>query len=453
MSSNKENRVPSNDSDKGDRRYLAIEATDTIEYSKTQKEYYYKYQGERPDRCYNCKLAFTSTAEAVKHFEKKCYFLWCKRCETTFKTKEEREEHFVHGSAHWKCGVCKFDAPTFKLQEGHWKETGHRYECRGCNCWYEKRYWDKHLAVSFACCRCHKHHGSEEEQKKHEADHLKEAGVFECIGRCGKELPSLGAMYVHLESGTCESSIDAADVLRCFALHQGAEYLLIKDRKGILKLILDGKEPRTNCLRCPGQGCGNETFKVFSSFLLHTMGKRCKFEFKSGPESMLVHLENNLFLDVAIGRIKALVEATNSGIQVLSLLPEYSKDRTPYTHMPDIDTLRPFFAGVCRAYQTCVKELIFKQSYHVKTQGTLKIRILKSFVREITHFEKMYGRAYQAYTDNVSHAPRPRGDILIYFQATKASQPAWKFLKDVHTVSKIFKLMAEFESPKYIKYY
>ncbi|KAK6363163.1 hypothetical protein TWF730_000608 [Orbilia blumenaviensis] len=423
------------------------ETKDFSEYSRTQREYYLKYQGERWDRCHRCNLVFSTVEEAAAHFEETCPCLWCKRCEVTFKTPEEREEHFIHGSAHWRCGVCKYDAPAVDVQEYHWRKTNHKFECRGCNFWYEKKYWDKHLTTSHACTRCHKHHGDEGKRKQHEAEHAKEAGTFLCVGRCGREFPTIGGMYGHIETGHCDSSIDSSDVLRCFAIHPGAEYLLVKDRKAILQRIFEGKHVYVNPFKCPGEGCEEGSFKTFSAFLQHATSKRCPFEFKSGPESMLVHMGKHLFVDSAIARIQAMNDNTRSGLQIHPLIPEHPRDRTPHTIIPNPDILRPFFTNIARCFQVCMKELILRPSRDIKKQGTIRIRIMKSFNREVGHLEKIFYKGNQMYADHVTNARNPHGDLLIYFQAMRMGVPAWRFLRDMHKVIRLFRVMLDFEAP------
>ncbi|KAK6536388.1 hypothetical protein TWF281_000626 [Arthrobotrys megalospora] len=434
-------------------QYQATEATEAPEYTRYDREYYLRYQGEHWDRCHNCKLVFNTFEEAVAHFEERCPFLWCKRCEVTFKTPEDREDHFIHGSAHWRCGVCKYDAPAVDVQERHWRQTNHKLECRGCNYWYAESYWNKHLRTSHACSKCHKHNGNEEQRMQHEAEHAKESDTFRCIGRCGKEFPTVGGMYSHLESGLCESAIDYYDVLRCFALHQGAEYLLVKDRKGILKRIFEGKEVHASPFTCPGKECTDETFKYFSAFLQHTQGTKCTFAFnKSGPESMLVHMENNLFLDTAIAKIKSMADNTRSGIQVLSLVPENPRDRAHAT-IPSAEFFRPFFTNITRYVQVCMKELTIRPSNDIKRPGVLKIRILKSFNRELEYLEKIYYKGHRMYTEGVTNAQPPHGDILIYFQSNRSAQPAWKYLSEVKKLIRLFRLMVDFDSPHYYQHY
>ncbi|KAK6357159.1 hypothetical protein TWF718_001484 [Orbilia javanica] len=444
--------VPYDNSGDGFAQYPMTEATDYSGYSKDQPEYYQQFNGENWDHCYNCRLVFSSFNEANNHFSNVCPGLWCERCQVTFKTPQAREDHFTQGCAHWLCGVCDFDGVTVDAQESHWKETKHRYECRGCTCWYERRYWDKHLRTYHACRRCHKHHDSAEQRRNHELEHTKEAGLLQCIGRCSREFATFGEMYVHLESGLCESSIENSDVLRCFAIHQGAEYLLVRDRKAILKKIFEGGELGINLFKCPGNGC-EENFRYFSSFLKHGAGKKCAFAFKeSGPDSMLVHMENNLFLDVVIPKIKKMAEDTNFGIQVLPLTPEHPRNRLGAI-IPDTDALRPYFHTVVRCFHVCLKEIVLRPSNTVKKPGTLRVRIPKSFKRLLGALERNFHRATQAYMNGVTTAPHPHGDILIYYQATKKGEPAWKFLGDMHKVVQVLRVIYDFESPRYEKYY
>ncbi|KAK6516671.1 hypothetical protein TWF506_006566 [Arthrobotrys conoides] len=443
-------------SEDGSNLHSGAEANENLENYADLYEYYSQFDGEHWDRCYKCKLHFSSVEEASAHFKAVCPDLWCSRCEATFKTPEDRQIHLQQGLSHWPCGTgaCLFNAPQAKLQEAHWKQTKHRYECRGCNCWYEKRYWDKHLVTYHACSRCHQHQKSEEERKKHESDHIKTAGVIQCIGRCHLEFHNVGDMYSHLESGVCGSSIDQSDVIRCFAVHQGAEYLLFKDRKGILKRIFEGKNIETNPFKCPGDGC-QENFGYFSSFLKHTTGKKCKFEFKeSGSESsMLTHMEKNLFVDVAISRIKTMAENTNSGIQVHALYPDVPKERSQHLFIPDAEALRPLFVGIVRSYHLLLKEMIFQESDNIKKPGFLKIRIPKSFNRQLGFLEKSFNKANQAYVKQVSSKRKPHGDIFVYFQSAKMGQPGWKFLQDVDKVRKLLRVMIEHEMPRYEQHY
>ncbi|KAF3279770.1 hypothetical protein TWF970_003802 [Orbilia oligospora] len=429
------------------------EGNENVQNYANLYEYYCQFNGEHWDRCYNCKLHFSSVEEASAHFKKTCPHLWCTRCQVTFKTSEDREAHLQHGFAHWPCGVCSFNGPKVDAQEEHWAQTNHRYKCRGCNCWYEKRYWDEHLRTIHACSRCHEHQENEEERKKHEKEHIKAAGLFQCIGRCCREFKNVGDMFSHLESGVCESSINNSDVLQCFAVHQAAEYLLFKDRKGILKRIFEGKEVGSNPFNCPGKGC-KENFGYFSSFLRHTAGKKCKFHFnESGPESMLTHMEKNLFVDVAISKVQTMAENTTSGIQVHAFFPENLTDRPRYPIVPDIENLRLNFTGMARSYHAVLKEMIIQESDDIKEPGVLKFRIPKSFNRQLGFFEKSFNKASEAYTKQVSSKPNPRGDIFVYFQSTKMGHPGWKFLGDADELLKLLRVMFKYEMPSYEQYY
>ncbi|KAF3906540.1 hypothetical protein ABW20_dc0107594 [Dactylellina cionopaga] len=251
-------------------------------------------------------------------------------------------------------------------------------------------------------------------------------------------------MFIHLESGACDSTISYRDIFRTFAIHTAADLLLVTDRKGVLKRMFEGEDPECSPFQCPGRGteCG-ETFKFFSGFLQHTETGKCGFTFKkSGDSSMLVHMEKHLFIDVAISRISKMEMTIRSGMQVLVICPEHPKERKN-AYLPDADELRGYFTNISRNIQICLKEVSYNTSVSAATPGYLKVRIPRAFARDMEQLERVYYKALNKYNEDVTDAPRPHGDILIYFQATKTSFVAWKFLKEVQKLVRVFRVLSD----------
>ncbi|KAF3942034.1 hypothetical protein ABW19_dt0201096 [Dactylella cylindrospora] len=399
--------------------------------------------------CHNCNENFENLEEALQHFVESCPELWCKRCRRAFKSEDAKDQHFIHNYAHWQCGVCEFDGLSVDAQERHWRKTGHKHECMGCRSFFEQPYYEKHMKSAHACTKCHKHLGDEIQRRKHELEHASD-GTHKCIGRCGRDYPTLGGMYIHLESGSCESSINFRDVFKTFANHPKAEYLLTPDRKGVLQPIFQGEDPESCPFVCPGKGekgCG-EYFKFFSGFLQHAESGRCGWSFnKTGDKSMLKHMESHLFLDTAIGRIAKMEESTRAGIQVLAIQPENPAERAG-AYLPDAAYLRVFFTDICKHIRTCLKEVSYTASTSSETPGTLKVRIPRAFFRDLGALERSYEIAMQGYGERVLRQLNPHGDIIIYFQTTKTSQTGLRFLKDIYKLINIFKLVCEHQAGK-----
>ncbi|KAK6349964.1 hypothetical protein TWF696_006219 [Orbilia brochopaga] len=409
------------------------------------------YKGEPWNRCYNCNLYFTTLPAARAHFTapaSHCTDFWCRRCERVFKSARAREEHYTHNWVHWRCGVdgCTYDGWTVGAQERHWRKSGHKVECMGCQSWFEEEWWAEHVAAVSACKVCGVHCDDDDARIEHEREHETEpAAVHTCIGHCGREFPTIGGMYIHLESGACDSTITSQDVTRTFALHPHAEMLLVADRKAVLQLILTGEEPLIAPFKCPGEQCG-EVFERFSGFLQHAETARCGFSFsRSGDNnSMLTHMDTHLFLDTAIARISRMEGAIRSGIQVLAIPPEHPRERKGAT-MPNADRMRGFFALVTKSIQTCMREVIFTPSTTDEARGVLKIRIPRAFARELGELERAYERAMKAYAEAVLEVRQPHGDLIVYFQATKASLPAWEFLRDVGQLVRVMRVTVEWQ--------
>ncbi|KAF3911697.1 hypothetical protein AA313_de0203956 [Arthrobotrys entomopaga] len=253
-------------------------------------------------------------------------------------------------------------------------------------------------------------------------------------------------MYVHLESGACDSTIGFRDVFRAFAAHHAAELLLVDNRKGVLQCMFDGTDPDAYPFKCPGKECG-ELFKFFSGFLQHTEAGNCSFKFnKSGDGSMLTHMEKHLFLDVATARISKMAGMTKAGIQIVALVPEHPKERAGAA-VPDVVGLRPYFTSISRCIQNCLKELQYRVSTTVEKPGMLRVRIPKAFARDLEALERTYFKALNKYSEEVTEAPRPHGDVLIYFQATKCSLLAWKFLNQVYKLIRVFRVALDCDVP------
>ncbi|KAF3907172.1 hypothetical protein ABW21_db0207723 [Orbilia brochopaga] len=411
------------------------------------------YKGEPWNRCYNCNFYFTTLLAAREHFTaptSRCIDLWCRRCERVFKTTQAREEHYIHNWVHWRCGVegCHYDGWTVGAQERHWRKTGHKVECLGCQSWFEEEWWAEHVAVVSACSVCGVHCDEESARIAHEREHALELGpatIHTCIGHCGRDFPTIGGMFIHLESGACDSTISMQDVSRTFALHPAAEMLLVPDRKAVLQQLLNGEEPLIAPFKCPGSKCG-EIFKFFSGFLQHTETARCGFHFShSGDKnSMLTHMSTNLFLDTAISRISRIETAIRSGIQVLAIPPEHPRERKGAA-MPNADRMRGFFTLVTKNIQLCLREIVYTPSKTDEATGMLKIKIPRAFARELMEMERAYERAMKGYAEAVVELRQPHGDLIVYFQATKASVPAWEFLRDVGQLVRLFRVTVEWQ--------
>ncbi|KAJ6261805.1 hypothetical protein Dda_2604 [Drechslerella dactyloides] len=409
------------------------------------------YKGEHWNRCYNCNVYFTTLLAAREHFTApttRCSEHWCRRCERVFKTPRAREEHFTHNWVHWRCGVgdCGYDGWTVGAQERHWRKSGHKIECLGCQSWFEESWFAEHSAAVAACLVCGVHCDTDDAKVEHEKEHeINPPTVHTCIGHCGREFPTLGGMYVHLESGACDSTITSQDVSRTFALHAAADMLLVADRKAVLQPLLTGGEPLIAPFKCPGAQCG-EVFKCFSGFLQHAETARCGFSFsRSGDSnSMLAHMTTHLFLDTVIARIDRMEGAIRSGIQVLAIPPEHPRERKGAA-MPNADRMRGFFTLVTKNIQACLREVLCLPSSTDEGRGVLKVKIPRAFARELGELERAYERAMKGYAEAVVEVRQPHGDLIVYFQATKASMPAWDFLRDVGQLVRVFRVMVDWQ--------
>jgi len=130
--------------------------------------------------CFRCERDFASYSALAQHKANSSFHYICRKCNADFSNAGSLDTHIEDN--HWYCGPCGvFTDSENQLQEHYVRSIEHHY-CRPC-----KRFFESGNNLS-----------------AHLRSKLHAGGTVKCIG-CARTFPTISAMTIHLESGTCPS--------------------------------------------------------------------------------------------------------------------------------------------------------------------------------------------------------------------------------------------------------
>ncbi|KAJ5022570.1 hypothetical protein J3E73DRAFT_434043 [Bipolaris maydis] len=219
---------------------------------------------------------------------------YCHRCDRTFDTGRARDQHYDASARHHICDVCRFDGSSYDESVQHNRSTLHRIMCDGCDDdgWWilDSQAYKDHLRNDNVCTTCERHFDSLNNLRHHKLVHLKPS--VECYG-CTRSFTTYSGMIIHLESGTCASSIDILDLNKSAAMcYQWQKFLDEEYRDDILSCYdleeeYDGAVYPFKCLEC------DTTFSKLSGLFQHVGSGSCEQRLNGGPIAKLVKWLSN----------------------------------------------------------------------------------------------------------------------------------------------------------------
>ncbi|OCK82209.1 hypothetical protein K432DRAFT_324652, partial [Lepidopterella palustris CBS 459.81] len=213
----------------------------------------------------------------------------CDRCDRSFGSQRALQQHIDDSSRHHICKICNYDADGRSDLLEHWRDVGCVKVCQGCLMGFLD--WSWHCRVDHVCPTCHCHQENENNLAQHMLVHLPRD--LECWG-CYRMFSTLPGMIIHLESGSCLSNINKADLNESAAMlyqwnkiiqsQQWRDRLLSRDDLD----SYDSPQP----FRCPGCGA---TFRLLSGLFQHVGSPACDQELEKGAMKKLVRWLKNRY--------------------------------------------------------------------------------------------------------------------------------------------------------------
>jgi len=156
--------------------------------------------------CDRCERSFPHQSALNQHFRDSYVHNYCFRCDRDFVSPSALAQHKANSSSHNICRKCGKDfSDTVDLDE-HIEDS--HWHCERCDTFTNSEDELKdHYARSSAhhyCRPCERFFQNDNNLRAHLRSTLHAGGTIKCIG-CTRTFPTISAMTLHLESGTCPS--------------------------------------------------------------------------------------------------------------------------------------------------------------------------------------------------------------------------------------------------------
>ncbi|KDQ53522.1 hypothetical protein JAAARDRAFT_61237 [Jaapia argillacea MUCL 33604] len=160
--------------------------------------------------CTSCDRSFVSQHALEQHLEASPNHNYCSKCERDFNSWNALRTHYINSPIHYFCRGCDDDFDDDDELDDHIEEN-HWY-CGNCEKFFESelglREHYRQSPAHFYCPSCDKHFQNDNNLQQHLRSAIHVGRPFNCPGSgCGKSFPSIAALTLHLESGTCPSGI------------------------------------------------------------------------------------------------------------------------------------------------------------------------------------------------------------------------------------------------------
>ncbi|KDQ53524.1 hypothetical protein JAAARDRAFT_61239 [Jaapia argillacea MUCL 33604] len=161
--------------------------------------------------CHGCGNIYDDDDDLRDHIEQDHWDQYCESCSEFFKNNYGLREHYRQSSAHVFCAGCNQHYNYEEELEEHLEmEHGHDH-CRACDWFFKNEVGLKdHFRQSPAhhyCAPCAKHFGSDNSLRNHLRSSIHLGRTIKCPG-CPKTFPTIAALSLHVEAGTCPSGMN-----------------------------------------------------------------------------------------------------------------------------------------------------------------------------------------------------------------------------------------------------